>query len=63
MTKKTPPIAATFACILLSSALAAAEKDEEGFVSIFNGKDLSGWEGEEGIWSVEDGAITGMTTA
>jgi len=54
---------ALVAGILLSSTLAAAEKDKEGFVSIFNGKDLSGWEGEEGIWSVEDGAITGKTTA
>lgn len=32
---------------------------EEGFVSIFNGRDLSGWEGEQGFWTVEDGAITG----
>jgi hypothetical protein len=35
---------------------------EEGFKPIFNGKDLSGWEGEPGYWSVEDGAITGQTT-
>ena len=32
---------------------------EAGFKSIFNGKDLTGWEGEPGFWSVEDGAITG----
>ncbi len=46
----------------------AAEKaekaeSEEGFSPIFNGKDLTGWEGEPGYWSVEDGAITGKTTA
>lgn len=29
--------------------------------SIFNGKDLSGWEGSAEFWSVEDGAITGKT--
>jgi hypothetical protein len=29
----------------------------EGFVSLFNGKDLSGWEGVSGAWRVEDGAI------
>ena len=29
---------------------------------IFNGKDLSGWKGVEGFWSVKDGAITGQTT-
>ena len=36
---------------------------EEGFTPIFNGKDLTGWEGEPGYWSVQDGAITGETTA
>ncbi len=36
---------------------------EKGFLSIFNGKDLSGWEGNPKLWSVKDGAITGQTTA
>jgi len=36
---------------------------ENGFTPMFNGKDLAGWEGEPGYWSVEDGAITGKTTA
>jgi len=36
---------------------------EEGFLSIFNGKDLAGWEGNPKLWSVKDGAITGQTTA
>ena len=36
---------------------------EQGFVSMFNGKDLSGWEGAAGAWRVEDGAITGQSTA
>ncbi len=34
-----------------------------GFVSLFNGRDLGGWEGDPRIWSVRDGAITGQTTA
>lgn len=46
---------------LLLSTLAMAE-DKEG-KSIFNGKDLSGWKGSKKLWSVEDGAITGRTTA
>ena len=29
---------------------------------IFNGKDLTGWKGVEGFWSVKDGALTGQTT-
>lgn len=43
----------------------AAERDEnadgQGFVSIFNGKDLTGWSGDPEVWSVKDGAITGQT--
>lgn len=31
--------------------------------AIFNGKDLTGWEGDPQFWSVQDGAITGLTTA
>jgi Domain of Unknown Function (DUF1080) len=30
---------------------------------IFNGKDLTGWRGNTELWSVEDGSITGKTTA
>ncbi len=29
--------------------------------SLFNGKDLAGWDGDKSLWSVEDGAITGKT--
>lgn len=29
----------------------------DGWISLFNGKDLTGWEGLEGYWSVTDGAI------
>jgi Domain of Unknown Function (DUF1080) len=36
--------------------------DETGFVSLFNGKDLTGWDGVPGLWSVKDDAITGQTT-
>ncbi|MBI3468357.1 MAG: DUF1080 domain-containing protein [Planctomycetes bacterium] len=37
--------------------------DDAGFKSIFNGKDLTGWDGNPKLWSVKDGAITGQTTA
>jgi tRNA A-37 threonylcarbamoyl transferase component Bud32 len=30
-----------------------------GFVPLFNGKDLTGWEGLAGYWDVKDGAIVG----
>lgn len=31
-------------------------------IQLFNGKDLTGWEGMANLWSVKDGAITGQTT-
>lgn len=33
-----------------------------GFVSLFNGRDLAGWDGDTRIWKVRDGAISGQTT-
>ena len=39
-----------------ASSVHAAEKP------LFNGKDLSGWEGNMKLWSVQDGAITGKTS-
>lgn len=48
----------TLAFTALASLAAAADG---GFKSIFNGKDLSGWEGQSQFWSVRDGAITGQT--
>jgi arylsulfatase A-like enzyme len=31
--------------------------DEPGFVQLFNGRDLTGWDGQPGCWTVKDGAI------
>jgi hypothetical protein len=36
--------------------------DAGGFIEIFNGKDLTGWEGLPDFWSVKDGAITATET-
>jgi hypothetical protein len=43
---------------IVTPAINAQEATE-----IFNGKDLSGWKGNPELWSVEDGCITGVTTA
>ncbi|MEN6449351.1 MAG: DUF1080 domain-containing protein [Thermoguttaceae bacterium] len=55
---------AFFLGAILSSSMwpASAEESEKGFTPIFNGRDLTGWEGEAGRWSVEDGVITGQAT-
>jgi type 1 glutamine amidotransferase len=37
-------------------------KIENGFKSLFDGEDLSGWKGNPRLWFVKDGAITGQTT-
>ena len=45
------------------SLIGLAAETEDGFKSIFNGKDLTGWDGNPKLWSVKDGAIVGQTTA
>lgn len=49
-------ISLTACAAIVSSAVYAGE------TALFNGKDLSGWEGDKALWSVVDGAITGRTT-
>jgi hypothetical protein len=47
-----------FAASFLMIPFAVAEEKEEGFVSLFNGKDLTGWKfNEDGKFKVEDGKI------
>ncbi len=59
------------AAVLISVASVAVAADanvkkgpepEKGFAAMFNGKDLTGWEGKPGGWTVEDGVITGQST-
>ena len=59
-----PILSALVLSTLFAVPLSAADAEdaEEGFVSMFNGKDLTGWEGKPGGWTVEDGAITGRST-
>jgi len=33
-----------------------------GFTPLFNGKDLSGWEGDSALWSAKDGVLVGDST-
>ncbi len=52
---------------IVDALIAGVEPDvfvpEPGFRRLFNGRDLTGWAGREGFWTVEDGAIVGRTTA
>lgn len=58
--KAIPPLAAALA--IVAAPLFAADT-EQGFASLFNGRDLSGWSGNPAIWSVRDGLVTGETKA
>ena len=65
--KKTLVAFYCFVLLAFSSSVAFSQISEEeraeGFVSIFNGQDLTDWEGNPNIWRVENGAIVGQTTA
>ena len=50
------------AVFITPAALVSAAGAEAGFQKIFNGKDLTGWQGHPKLWSVKGGAITGQTT-
>lgn len=48
--------------LLLLAAQTNPLMAEDGFTSMFNGQDLTGWDGVKELWSVKDGAIVGQTT-
>lgn len=45
----------------VAAAAVTVKPGPDGFVTLFNGKNLGGWEGDPQLWSVEDGALTGVT--
>ena len=50
-------------CLAVFMVAGSAVADESpARVEMFNGKDLSGWEGAPGWWTVEDGALTSEST-
>lgn len=51
------------ALIASAAGAGAPHAKEEGFVSLLNGKDLTGWSADPAHWCVEEGAIVGTTTA
>ncbi|HUV13659.1 MAG TPA: DUF1080 domain-containing protein [Acidobacteriota bacterium] len=56
-------LCACFLGLILSTITLSAGGGQEGeFRDLFNGRDLTGWEGSSQLWSVQDGAITGQTT-
>lgn len=54
--KRTPILA-----VLCAAAALCLQASADDAKSIFNGTDLTGWEGNPQLWSVKDGCITGIT--
>jgi hypothetical protein len=48
--------------VVVAGMLACIGRAQAGEQVLFNGKDLSGWDGAPGWWTVEDGAITAQST-
>ena len=55
--RKSNFMAGTFLFLLTTFATAISAQD--GFTSLFNGKDLTGWDGDPKLWKVEDGIVIG----
>ncbi len=49
------------AALSAATLLPAASGAEKGFESLFNGTDLTGWEGDPFLWKVEDGMLVGRS--
>jgi hypothetical protein len=61
---RTASLVLALGAVALAAAMAAddaAKEKEEGFVALFNGKDLAGWEGDAKLWVVEDGVLVGRS--
>ena len=49
--------------LLALAVLAGVSANAADSISLFDGKTLNGWDGNPKLWRVEDGSITGETTA
>ena len=48
----------TLAAFLTLASLAFGQ---DGYISVFNGRNLEGWDGDTALWTVENGALAGST--
>ena len=60
----TPIIIMAMMVLLASSCTTSGQgkSNKTGFVKIFDGKTLNGWEGDPAYWSVENGNLVGQIT-
>ena len=56
-------LVALWSCSILAAEPAVVEAPSAaGWRTLFNGRNLDGWDGDERLWSVRDGVIRGETT-
>lgn len=53
-------VMAAIPCWSQPSALSPSERDA-GFIALFDGRSLAGWDGDPDLWSVRNGAIVGSS--
>lgn len=54
-------VAVLLLMLTMTACVTTTPEAPEGFTALFNGKDLTGWQGDSRLWSVKDGAIIGST--
>ncbi len=47
--------------VVLCVNMSGMAAEDDGFVPLFNGKNLDGWSGDSRLWAVRDGVIVGST--
>jgi hypothetical protein len=62
MNYKTGLLNLLFAFVVMSSLSCVAQKKNNGFVKIFDGKTLNGWKGDTNYWRVENDCLVGEIT-
>ena len=55
-------IALILLSIIIGCKTSNAQSSKDGFVSIFDGKTLNGWDGDTNLWKVNNGVLTGEET-
>jgi hypothetical protein len=60
-TPEETPMYRSFICSVVASILVVGTAAAKDVKELFNGKDLTGWDGDARVWSVENGAIVGRT--
>ncbi len=59
LTRRT--FAASAAAAIAAGAQTSVPQPEPGFTSVFDGRTLTGWDFDERLWMVQDGAMVGTT--